>query len=139
MRFLIYLTLVVSTSLHAGDIHKWVDENGNIFYGDTPPPETKSESVAVQPAPSNPGTPLPRLSPEQPGSEPSDESRADADALSDGQAQSICEKAQNDLQVIMSSDKIMLQQPDGSSRYLSDEEIAQRRSSSQSQVDLYCR
>jgi len=141
MRFLIYLILVVSTSLHAGDIHKWVDENGNVHYGDTPPTATKTENINVQPAPSNPGNPLPRLSTEQASSDasPSRDNQADAETLSDEQARSICEKAQNELDIITSSDRIKLQQTDGGSRYLSDDEIAERRASAQSQVDLYCR
>ena len=55
MRYLTYLVLVVSTSLNAGTIHKWVDENGNVHYGDAPPVKTKTENVRVQAAPSNPG------------------------------------------------------------------------------------
>jgi hypothetical protein len=50
MRYLTYLVLVVSTSLNAGTIHKWVDENGNVHYGDAPPVKTKTENVRVQSA-----------------------------------------------------------------------------------------
>jgi len=65
MRYLIFLILVVSTSLHAGTIQKWVDENGNVHYGDAPPVSTKTENISVQSAPSNPGKALPRLSTEE--------------------------------------------------------------------------
>jgi len=141
MRYLIYLILVVSTSLHAGAIHKWIDENDSVHYGDTPPLSTKTETIKGQPAPSNPGKSLPRLSTEQTSSAAGgdDDGDGDSETLSDEQARSICDKAQNELDIITSSDRIKLQQTDGGSRYLSDDEIAERRASAQSQVDLYCR
>ncbi len=143
MRYLIYLILVVSTSLHAGAIHKWVDKNGNVHYGDTPPALTKTENVNVQSAPSNPGKSLPRLSTQKTssaaGSDSDRDRDGDSETVSDEQARSICDKAQNELDIITSSDRIKLRQSDGGSRYLSDDEIAERRASAQSQVDLYCR
>ena len=74
MRYLIYLILAISTSLNAGSIQKWTDENGNVHYGDAPPVKTKSENVRVQSAPSNPGKALPRLnSPDDPDQAEADE------------------------------------------------------------------
>ncbi|MCP4331094.1 MAG: DUF4124 domain-containing protein [Gammaproteobacteria bacterium] len=140
MRYLIYLILVVSTSLHAGTIHKWVDENGNVHYGDTPPISTKSENVKVQSAPNNPGKALPRLSTEQ-ADDPagaSGDGSADPEEVSDEQAQALCENARNDLNIINTSTNIQLKQVDGSRRYLSADEVEQRRVSSQAQVDRYC-
>ena len=139
MRYLICLILVASTSLHAGAIHKWVDENGNVHYGDAPPVTTKSESVSVQSAPSNPGKALPRLSTEEAdASGASDDASADPESTSDEEAQSICESARNDLYIINTNSNIQLRQPDGTSRYLSTDEIEQRRAASQAQVDRYC-
>jgi hypothetical protein len=40
---LILLSLL-SLSAHAG-MHKWVDADGKVHYSDTPPPDTKAESV----------------------------------------------------------------------------------------------
>jgi hypothetical protein len=45
MRYLIYLTLLASTSLNAGSIQKWTDADGNVFYGDAPPVSVKTEDV----------------------------------------------------------------------------------------------
>ena len=140
MRYLIYLILVVSTSLHAGAIHKWVDENGNVNYGDAPPVSTKTEDIKVQSAPSNPGKALPRLSTEQAGGAAgaSGDGSADPENVSDEQAQSLCESARNDLDIISSSSRIQLQLSDGTQRYLSADEVEQRRVSSQAQADRYC-
>jgi len=139
MRYLICLILVVSTSLHAGAIHKWVDENGNVHYGDAPPVTTKSESVSVQSAPSNPGKALPRLSTEEAdASGANDDASADPESSSDEEAQSICASARNDLNIINTNSKIQLNLADGTTRYLSADEIEQRRAASQAQVDRYC-
>ena len=62
MRFLIFLALLVTVPLQAGTIKKWVDEEGNVYYGDSPPISVKTENVRVLSAPSNPGKALPRLS-----------------------------------------------------------------------------
>lgn len=141
MRYLICLILVVSTSLHAGAIHKWVDENGNVHYGDAPPVTTKSESVSVQSAPSNPGKALPRLSTEEadaPGASGDASASADPESTSDEEAQFICESARNDLNIINTNSNIQLKLADGTTRYLSADEIEQRRAASQAQVDRYC-
>lgn len=129
MRYLIFLLLVGSTSLHAGSIHKWVDENGNVHYGDAPPAETKSENVRVQSAPSNPGKALPRLTVSEPEPE---------GGITDEQAVKICETARSDLQIIADSPRIRLQQPNGTERYLNDQEIAERKAKSEADIERYC-
>ena len=61
MRLLIYLTFIVFSTANAANIHKWVDEEGNVHYSDSPPVSTSTEKVRVIGAPSNPGRALPRL------------------------------------------------------------------------------
>jgi len=135
MRYLIYLVLVVSTSLNAGTIHKWTDENGNVHYGDTPPVKTKSENVRVQTAPSNPGKPLPRLS----NSDPDGKAAGNTDQqISKDQAERYCNEARADLNVINNSSRIRVKQSDGTERYLSDAEIAKRKAESEAAVDRFC-
>jgi len=141
MRYLIYLTLLASTSLNAGSIHKWTDADGNVFYGDAPPISTKTENVWVQSAPSNPGKALPRLS--SPDSEAASDSENSATASNnDGvpadQAKAICDNAQQDMEVIMSSNRIKLKLADGSTRYLSTEEIDERRTQAEADIDRFC-
>lgn len=141
MRYLTFLILVFSTSLNASAIHKWVDENGNVHYGDAPPVKTQSENVRVQSAPSNPGKALPRLS-----TPDATKSAAGGDTggsnsntkASKEQAAKNCEIARQDMQVITTNSRIMLQQSDGSSRYLTDTEIEQRKAQSQTAIDQYC-
>lgn len=131
------LILIFSSSLYAGTIHKWVDENGSVHYSDSPPAKTKSESIRVQSAPSNPGKALPRLtSPDvanQAAGEASNQQKLPAE-----QASEICNLARQDLEVISKSTRIKLKQADGSARYLSKEEIEKRRADSQAEVDQFC-
>ena len=138
MRYLKYpmlvLILAVSTSLGAGAIHKWVDDKGNVHYGDAPPAKTTSKNVHVQSAPSNPGKALPRLS--SPGG--SDQAAGAEQEVSEEQASQICASARADLDIINTSNRIQLQTADGSIQYLTDSEVAERRVSSQAEVDRFC-
>ena len=133
MRYLIYLTLLASTSLTAGSIHKWTDADGNVFYGDAPPMSTKTENVWVQSAPSNPGKALPRLS-----SPDSEAAPAAGNAVPEDQAKVGCDNAQNDLEIIQSSSRVKLKLADGSTRYLTTEEIDERRAQAESEIERFC-
>jgi hypothetical protein len=140
MRYLIYLMFLASMTLNAGTIHKWVDEEGNVHYGDAPPVAAKTEGVRVQSAPSNPGKALPRLS--EPKSSENTESDTTAAAengnVPEDQARIACEKAQEDLQVINRSNRIKLRSADGSTRYMTTEEIEERRTQSEADVERFC-
>jgi hypothetical protein len=138
MRYLIYLTLLASTSLNAGSIHKWTDADGNVFYGDAPPITAKTEDVWVQSAPSNPGKALPRLS--SPGSEaePGSESAGNGNAVPADQAKIACDNANKDLEIIQSSSRVKLKLADGSTRYLTSEEIEERQAQAESEIERFC-
>jgi hypothetical protein len=41
-------------SAASGAMYKWVDENGRVAYGDTPPPGAKAERMNSGPAPADP-------------------------------------------------------------------------------------
>ncbi|MFT5218535.1 MAG: hypothetical protein ACI9LO_001056 [Planctomycetota bacterium] len=144
MRYLIYLTIIVSTSLQAGAILKWVDEDGNTHYGDAPPTKTKSEKINVQSAPTNLGKALPRLSTEASGEEEpasTDDSKTDDEnnaEVPEDQAILACDKAREDLSVIKKSSRIKLRLADGTSRYLSSEEITQRKEKANADISRFC-
>jgi len=132
MRYLIYLTLLASTSLNAGSIHKWTDADGNVFYGDAPPISAKTEDVWVQSAPSNPGKALPRLSTQD------NDSATNDDTVPADQAKAACDNATQDLEIIESSSRVKLKLADGSTRYLTSEEIDERRAQAESEIQRFC-
>ena len=140
MRFLIFLALLVTVPLQAGTIKKWVDEEGNVYYGDSPPVSVKTENVRVLSAPSNPGKALPRLS--SPGTEESSggtSGGADSDQVPADQAQIACQKAREDLQVINRSSRIKLRSADGTERYMTTEEIEERKSLAEKDIKQFCK
>ena len=140
MRYLIYLMLLTSMSLNAGTIHKWVDEEGNTHYGDAPPVTAKTEGVRIQSAPSNPGKALPRLSSPD-SSQASARGSGDAtqnETVPEDQARVACEKAQEDLRIINNSNRIKLRSADGSTRYMTSEEIEERKTQSEADIERFC-
>lgn len=145
MRNIIYLLILTSSPLFAGEILKWVDEDGNIYYGDSPPISIKTEQVRVQSAPSNPGKALPRLSSQGSGDGNStDGTRVAAGddqqqpKLPEDQAKIACKEATDDLDVIKRSSRIRLKSADGTTRYMTTEEINTRRGIAEKAVALHC-
>ena len=145
MRNIICLLILASNSLYAGDILKWVDEDGNIYYGDSPPLSVDTEKIRVISAPSNPGRALPRLS----NQDSKRQSNSDATnvaagndqgtpKLPDDQAKIACNEATEDLRVIKSSNRIRLKSSDGTTRYMTTEEIETRRENAERAVSLHC-
>ncbi len=138
MRYLIYLTLLVATSLNAGSIQKWVDDDGNVHYGDAPPVTAKTENVRVQSAPSNPGKSLPRLSQPKNSSGDATPATASNDNVPEDQAKIACDNAQEDLKVINRSNRIKLKAADGSTRYMTSEEIEERKLQAEADIERFC-
>jgi len=140
MRYLICALMLVTLPLQAGAIKKWVDEDGNVHYGDSPPASAKTENIRVLSAPSNPGKALPRLGDSSSegtagsGGEAGDPSKVPAD-----QARAACDAAQEDLRVIRSSTRIRLKSPDGSTRYMSTEEIEERKKQAEDDAKRFCK
>jgi len=146
MRNIIYLIILTSSSLHAGEILKWVDGDGNVYYGDSPPLSVQTEQVRVLSAPSNPGRALPRLSNQGSGNENNADGtnvaaggdQGGASKLPEDQAKVACQEATEDLRVIKRSNRIRLRSADGTTRYMTTEEINARREYAEKAVELNC-
>ena len=134
MRHLIFLTLFISGPLFAGTIQKWIDEEGNVHYGDAPPVSAKTESVRVQSAPSNPG----KAKPKEVGNAATTAATGAADVPKD-QARIACDQAQEDLATINRSSRIKLKAADGSERYLTTEEISERKTQAEADIKQFCK
>jgi hypothetical protein len=140
MRYIICLLILISSSAYATSIHKWVDEDGNTHYGDAPPASVPTKQLTVDVAPSNPGKALPRLGTDDPESGGgSSASSGNADKAPEDQAKSACERAQADLKVIKSSERVRLKNADGTSRYMTTEEIKARLEASEKDVKSFCK
>ncbi len=142
MRIIICLLILTSSSLFAGKILKWIDEDGNIHYGDAPPIAVETERVRVLSAPNNPGKALPRLSTDGSTGNSNNQGTNVANQqnfkLPADQAKIACEEATADLKVIKNSSRIRLRSADGTTRYMTTEEIDARRKIAEKDVSLHC-
>jgi hypothetical protein len=145
LRLLLPLLLFAS-SLNAAGIQKWIDESGQVHYGDSPPTQVNTESVRISRPPTNPGPPLPRLrneNPTQAEADTPDPEQAQPDSNipqpTPDQAAEFCEQARKDLNVLNNSQRIRLRSTDGGSRFMTDEERETRKEQTQADIDRYCR
>ncbi len=141
MRYLICLSFIFSASLSAGTIHKWVDEDGNVHYGDSPPVSVTTKPVRVIGAPSDPGKALPRLGTSGDSGSASDSTTDEPDpsTVPEDQAKIACDEARKDFKALKSSSRVRLKSADGTTRYLTTEEIDERRKSSEEDIEKFCR
>jgi len=141
MKYLVCLFMLISSSAYAGAIHKWVDEDGNTHYGDAPPASATTKELRVDVAPSDPGKALPRLGTSDAASESGNTATGSGKSDSkvpEDQAKAACEQAQGDLKIIQSSPRIRLKNADGTSRYMTTEEIKARRENAEKDVKEFC-
>jgi hypothetical protein len=143
MKYLICLFILFSSSAYAGSIHKWVDEDGNTHYGDAPPASTTTKELKVDTVPSDPGKALPRLGTSDSGSATTGANNSGStnsgSKVPDDQAKAACEQAQGDLKIIQSSSRVRLKNPDGTSRYMTTEEIKSRQQKAEEDVKSFCK
>ncbi len=60
----LFLILLSPSVVFAGSIYKWVDEGGNVHFGDAPPPQALTETLDVKPATQSQGSGIkPKLRP----------------------------------------------------------------------------
>lgn len=87
MKALILLlsVMLVSFPVANAEVYKWVDENGNVFFSDSPPPKQKTEEVRIQ------GAPTP--SPQRAGSATPAEPDSEEEAAKEPSDRKICSKA----------------------------------------------
>ena len=144
MKYLICLFILISSLAYAGSIHKWIDEDGNTHYGDAPPASVTTQKLRVDTVPSNPGKALPRLGTSDSASAGgrtgtgSSSTGKPSSKVPEDQAKVACEQAQGDLKIIESSSRIRLKNADGTSRYMTTEEIQARQENAEKDVKEFC-
>ena len=47
-RGLLVMLLLAGTSIHAGEVYRWVDAQGGVYYSDQPPPPSARQSTKVK-------------------------------------------------------------------------------------------
>jgi len=135
------LASVVSVSAYAAkNYYKWVDENGVTHYTARKPHDVNAEVISVT-------TGLPRDDSGQPvqiedepaaGAAGGEQTETAASAPADNKDPERCAAAQNNLQIISENNRIRERQEDGSTRFLTPEEIQQRKDLAQRAIDESC-
>lgn len=143
MKRLLIPFLFMAGTVQAAGIQKWVDESGQVHYGDSPPTSAQTEEIRVSRPPANPGRSLPRLGGTSDGEGETEQTQAEAppqappEVPADEKSQ-FCEEARKDLRTLERNQRIRLRQADGSTRVMTSEEIEQRREQAEADVERYC-
>ena len=135
------LVLVFGLSVTASaDIWKWVDEQGNVHYGDKPAHDhaLKAERVSYTRANRSASTSTESQSATSRGNdadpnETPDESRSAEDAQA-----YYCQQARDIYQSYVGAPRLYRTSDDGQREYLSDEEMAAALATAQASVDEWC-
>jgi len=138
---------IATTGPVAADvIYKWTDEKGTVHYGERPPEGVNAERVLVSAAPEPEQVDDPyaaaRITPEQrnEAQQQREEERLLAEQREQEEARiaAACEAQKARLAELIPRAKVILQNPDGTSRMLDDEERLAMIEESQKFVDENC-
>ncbi|AZZ94352.1 DUF4124 domain-containing protein [Hahella sp. KA22] len=139
--FSIFLLSISSLSFASG-VYKWTDENGVIHYSDKKPDFKTSEELNVQT-----GTPTKeRQDLDAQSKELSDQQELERlkqqqikeNAEADERQKKVCELLKVNLETLMNNARIREEQEDGSQRFMTPEEILQKRKDTQALIDEKC-
>jgi len=140
------LALAASGAL-ASDIYKWVDENGNVQYGDRPDGNPEAQRLAIASRSTDPARVKSEIESVAATRAKSAERReaADADAATQAQARAEaeeraqkCASYRQTLQKLVTSRRLYRQDDNGERVYLDDTEAQAARERAEEQVNEYC-
>jgi hypothetical protein len=140
------LALASAPPLLADTIYKWVDETGTVHYGERPPEGVDAELVTVSSVRSEaPADPYAETREAQAAQKEANAERmVEASAAYEQQQQeqarieAACAAQKSRLEQLIPRSKILLQNPDGTSRMLGDDERLAMIDESQKFVDENC-
>jgi len=140
------LAVTAADTAVAGDIFKWTDEDGNVYFGDVPV-SAESERVAIQSRPTNPARiqtmvqsradAAAKAAEEQAAATPAGPSPEELRAQADARAEE-CSKYRAQLQRFVTSRRLYRQDENGERVYLDEEETQAARERAENQVQDYC-
>lgn len=158
LRFLIFAMSLVFAAGAAAQAYRWVDQDGKVRYGDTPPPGVKAiplklpqgggasvapaaGDAAAKGAAKGPLTPAEqekefrkRQADAQKSAAKADQEQKDAQARIDN-----CNRAQTALRTLESGQRVMITDKQGERYYLNEEEIARQTAVARQQVSESCK
>lgn len=141
------LTLLCAGSLAAADVHRWVDEDGVVHYGDQPPETAQTEELHIIPPPSDSPAALQASARPQPqsgtaasGTEaaPGDEDAALRDETAELIRQRQCDVARRTRTQYQGAGYLFQTGADGTQHRLTDEERAAALAAADQDVANFC-
>ena len=159
--FWILLAMLLFAGSAAGQMYKWVDKDGKVRYGDTPPPGAKTATVRAPSSGSQTGAPpaaskdfkddkaaakgpmtpaekeqdfRKRQADSRKEAEKADAERRDKTARNEG-----CERTREYLRTLESGQRIARTNPSGERYYLDDNQVAQEVAKAQQSVQQACK
>ena len=141
------LTLALSSAAIAGDIYKWVDEDGNVHYGDKPAASTQAERMDID----SKRTDAARVTAQtQARVQARTEAReAEAEAAANGPSEEelqaeaqerrqACERSRANMQRLVTSRRIYREDESGERVYLDDAEMQATRQRVEDEINKFC-
>jgi len=138
---LIIAVLSLVSSYAFGAVYKWTDAEGNVHYGEQPPPQADAESVRPPPPPANAPSPASVLENLRKRSKTSDEARAkraeeqQEAAEKQAEREENCRKARGNLDTYTRTRRIWR---DGTVVRLTDEEWLRKIEEAKKHVAEFC-
>ena len=140
------LTLTVSGAALAGDIYKWVDEDGNVHYGDKPV-GAQSERMAIESRPTDQARVTAQVHARTEARAQARE--AEAAAAAEGPSEEElraqaeerrrnCEKSRADMQRMVTSRRLYREDENGERVYLDETEMQATRQRVEEQINEFC-
>ena len=158
LRVLICVMSLAFATGAAAQAYRWVDQDGKVRYGDTPPPGAKATPLklpqgggaSVAPAAGDAAAKGAKKGPLSPAEQEKEFRKRQADAQKsaakadqeqkDAQARTDnCNRAQAALRTLESGQRVMTTDAQGERYYLSDEEIARQTAVARQQVSDSCK
>jgi Domain of unknown function (DUF4124) len=156
IRILIAIAFLLAAATAGAQMYRWVDKDGKVRYGDTPPPGAKTSSVKAPPlggvAPATATKdakdakkgPLTPAEQEQEYRKRQDEAKkASEKTEKDNQAQAAkndaCERAREYMQTLESGQRIQRTNASGERYYLDEGQVAQESAKAQQTIQQACK
>jgi len=127
----------------AGEIYKWVDEDGTVHYDQSPPPDQQAETVKPPPSVDTEGAQK-SLQKQREKLQEIDEQRTErkktaAEAEQEAAAmKERCEAAKRVLEQLRTQNRLQVTNEQGERSYLTPEQMAERKKKAQEMVEKNC-
>ena len=150
----IFLAMALAASSASAQMYKWVDKDGKVHYGNTPPPGSKTSAVkapqsGAAPAPASAASdakkgPLTAAEQEQEYRKRRQEAEKDGkkseqEQLAKSQKSESCERTREYLNTLQSGQRIARTNPSGERYYMDENQVAQEVAKAQQAVQQACK